>query len=88
MIIVTRFNLNYVGTMIRPFCADYFASYRSWCMKLFYARFGCGESKGVDVFTFSWDRGFGYIYPPMGLIWKLVRQAEKTGARGLLVTPD
>ena len=41
-----------------PFDADYFVSDLLWRMKLFYARFGCGESEGVDVFAMRWDRGF------------------------------
>ena len=72
----------------RPFEADYFASDRSWRLKLFLARFGCGESEGVDAFVVCWNRGFGYFHPPVGLIMKVVRRAENTGARGVLVTPD
>ena len=57
-------------------------------MKSFFDKFGCGESEGVDVFTVCWDRGLGYFHPPVGLIGKVVRQAEEMGSRGMLVTPD
>ena len=57
-------------------------------MKPFFAMFGCGESEGVDAFAVCWDRGFRYFHPPIGLIGKDVRQADKTGSRGVLVTPD
>ena len=60
----------------------------SWGMKPFFTRFGYGESEGVDAFAVCWDEGFGYFHPPVGLIWKVVRQAERMGARGVLVTPD
>ena len=42
----------------------------------------------MDAFTVCWNKGFGYFHPPVGLITKVVRRAEKTGARGVLVTPD
>ena len=71
-----------------PFKADYFMSDRSWRMKPFYARFGCGESEGVDAFSISWARGRGYFHPPVGLIWKVVRKAERSRVRGILLVPD
>ena len=40
------------------------------------------------VFTVCWNKGFGYFQSPVGLITKVVRRAEKTGARGVLVTLD
>ena len=42
----------------------------------------------MDAFVVHWDRGFGYIHPPLEFIWKVVRRAENTGSRGVLVTPD
>ena len=57
-------------------------------MKLFYAKFGCGEKKGIDVFTVSWGVGLGYFHLPAGLIWKVVRKAERMRARGVLLVPD
>ena len=42
----------------------------------------------MDAFAVCWNRGFGYFHPPVGLIMKVVRRAEKTSARGVLVTPD
>ena len=71
-----------------PFEADYFGSDRSWQLKPFSARFGCGESEGVDAFAVRWDREFGSFHPPVGLITKVVRRAEKKGSSGVLVTPD
>ena len=71
-----------------PFEADYFASDRSWRMRPFYARFGCGESAGVDAFGVSWRKGKGYFHPPVGMITRVIRKAEKSGARGILVAPD
>ena len=36
----------------------------------------------------SWKSGFGYFHPPVGLIWKVVRKAEREKARGILIAPD
>ena len=61
---------------------------QGWRMKPLYAKFGCRESEGVDAFSISWKIGRGYFHPPVGLIWKVVRKAERSEARGVLVVPD
>ena len=66
-----------------PFSADYFASDRSWRMKPFFARFGVSESMGLDVFSVEWRRGIGYFHPPVSLIWRVVRKAEREKAKGV-----
>ena len=57
-------------------------------MKWFFAKIGYRESEGVDAFVVGWDRGLGHFHPPVGLLGKVVRQVERMGARGVLVTPD
>ena len=42
----------------------------------------------MDVFAVCWNKGFGYFHSPVGLITKVGRRAEKTGARGGVVTLD
>ena len=71
-----------------PFSADYFASDRTFRMKPFFARFASGESEGVDAFAVSWKRGFGFFHPPVGLLSRVVRKAEKERAKGILVAPE
>ena len=71
-----------------PFVADFFASERSWRMKPYYARFGVGEARGLDAFSVSWKKGSGYFHPPVGLIWRVVRKAEREKARGILIVPN
>ena len=71
-----------------PFHADYFASDRTYRMKPFFARFASGESEGVDAFGVSWKEGFGFFHPPVGLISRVVRKAEKERAKGVLVAPE
>ena len=57
-------------------------------MKPYFARFSCGESQGVDAFSVSWRRGKGFFHPPVGLVSRVVRKAERERAEGLLVVPD
>ena len=85
---LSRKDFNRLEKRYGPFEADYFASDRSWRMKPFYAKFGCGESEGVDAFGMSWAKGRGYFHPPVGMIWKVIRRAERSRARGILLVPD
>ena len=71
-----------------PFHADYFASDQTYRMKPFFARFASGESEGVDAFGVSWTEGSGFFHPPVGLISRVVRKAERERAKGVLVAPD
>ena len=71
-----------------PFYADYFASDISWRMPPFYARYPCGESKGINAFSVSCNKGVEYFHPPVGLTWKVVRHEEKMQVRGVLMAPD
>merc|ERR1711873_348884 len=71
-----------------PFSADYFASDRSWWKKPFFAKFGECESRGLDAFSVGWQKGVGYFHPPVGLVWKVVRKAERERAEGVLIVPD
>ena len=57
-------------------------------MKPYYARFASGESQGVDAFSVSWRKGRGFFHPPVGLLSKVVRKAEREKAKGVLVAPD
>ena len=71
-----------------PFMADYFASDRSKRMKPYYSKFGVGDSRGLDAFSISWRTGVGFFHPPVGLIWRVIRKAERERAQGVLVVPD
>ena len=71
-----------------PFSADYFASDRTYRMKPFFARFALGESEGVDAFAVLWREGFGFFHPPVGLISRVVRKAERERAKGVLIAPE
>ena len=46
------------------------------------------ESMGLDAFGVTWRSGTGYFHPPVGLIWRVVRKAEREKAEGVLIVPD
>ena len=46
------------------------------------------ESRGLDAFSVCWQSGVGYFHPPVGLVWKVVRKAERERAEGVLIVPD
>ena len=71
-----------------PFSGDFFASDLWFRMKPYFARFASGESEGVDVFSVSWEGRRGYFHPPVVLIWKVIRKAEREKAEGILIAPD
>ena len=71
-----------------PFCADYFALDQSYRMKPFYKRFASGESQGLDAFSVLWKKGKGFFHPPVGLLSRVVRKAEREKAEGVLVASD
>ena len=57
-------------------------------MKPFMARFGVGEAEGCDAFSVSWREGNGFFHPPVGIIWRVIRKAERERAQGVLIVPD
>ena len=67
-----------------PFCTlD-----RSHQMRPFYVRFVSGESQGVDAFSVLWKKGRGFFHPPVGLLSRVMRKAERERAESVLVAPD
>ena len=42
----------------------------------------------MDAFSVGWQKGLGYFHPPVGLVWKVVRKAERERAEGVLIVPD
>ena len=86
--LMKRKDFGWIEQKYGPFSADFFASDRSWRMKPFFAKFGVGESSGLDAFGVSWKSGTGYFHPPVGLIWKVIRKAERERANGVLIAPD
>ena len=78
----------YFRELVREFCpfsADYFVSDRSFRMTPYYARFASGKAQGLDAFSVSWRKGKGFFDPPVGVISKVIRKAERERSQGLLI---
>ena len=85
---LTMEDFNWIEERYRPFTADYFAYDQSWRKKPFFARFGVCESRGLDAFSVGWQKAVRYFHPPVGLVWKVIRKAEREKAEGVLIVPD
>ena len=67
---------------------DYFASEHNAKLPVFYLKFWCYKSAGVDAFTFDWGQGFGLYVPPVILVSRVLRKMEICRAKGILVVPE
>jgi hypothetical protein len=68
-----------------PFTKDLFASHTSTQLPAYYSRHATPDSAGINAFAHSWD-GLCWAHPPYSLVGKVVRHAQREGARlGLLV---
>ena len=36
----------------------------------------------------GWQKGVRYFHPPVGLVWKVIRKAEREKVEGVLIVPD
>ncbi len=55
---------------------DFFASEHNAKLPIFYSRFWCPRSAGVDAFTYDWKHVFGLFVPPV----ILVSSSKKNGS--------
>ena len=46
------------------------------------------EAYRIDAFTFDWNEGFYYIFPPFSLIDRVVQKLHADGAKAILVVPS
>ena len=67
---------------------DYFASEHNAKLAIFYSRFWCYKSSGVDAFTFDWSQSFGLYVPPIVLVSRVLKKMESCNAKGILVVPE
>ena len=72
-----------------PFSVDFFASPFTFQFKPFFARLDCAQAIGADAFSADWGTwGNAFFHPPVGLLVRVLRYAERCRAKGLLVVPD
>ena len=54
----------------------------------FYSKYLCPGSAGVDAFSQDWSRGRLFCHPPISVVYRVLRMAEKAEAEGVLLIPD
>jgi hypothetical protein len=67
---------------------DYFASEHNAKLSVFYSRFWCAGSAGVDAFTYDWGESFGLYVPPICLVTRVLCKMRNCRSRGVLVIPQ
>ena len=71
-----------------PHTIDRFADPANVQLQLFNSRFWAPGSEAVDAFTCSWADENNWWFPPVYLIPRVIRHAQKSKAKGTLVVPQ
>ncbi|KAK6036610.1 reverse transcriptase [Cooperia oncophora] len=68
---------------------DMFANDRNTRCDIFFSRFHCPGSSGIDAFAHSepWKNGFLWLVPPINMISKTLKWAKMHGSKGILGCP-
>ena len=75
----------FAGSM--PHTVDRFASFHNWQLQRYNSRFWNPDTEAVDAFTCSWSEENDWLCPPILLIPRVIRHAQRTWAIGTLVVP-
>ena len=71
----------------KPFL-DLFASEKNYQLPVFYSRNSSQSSSGVNALTQNWDGLWGYAYPPIAIIPRVLRKLRKhPTATVILIAP-
>ena len=66
---------------------DWFASDYNAKLPRFYSRFWNPHSEGIDALSECWTFEFGYFFPPIGILHKVLEKLKSDKAEGILVVP-
>ena len=69
------------------FTIDLFASRVNKKVSRYYAFYVEPDSVGTDAFSFSWQCGFFYAFPPFSIIHTVLREMENEQAEGIIIFP-
>lgn len=70
-----------------PHTVDRFADHLNTQLLRFNSRYWCPGTEAVDTFTCNWGSEMNWICPPPCLIPRVIRHAQKTGAKGTIIAP-
>ena len=61
------------------FTTDWLADHSNAKLKLFYSKYYCPETFGVNAFLYSWRAGNNYLTPPVYLLCKSINHLQYFG---------
>ena len=70
-----------------PHSVDRFANHENAQLPLFYSRFWCPGTEGVDAFSVRWAGENKWLVPPIFRILRVLDHIATLGSRGALVVP-
>lgn len=76
-----------VDNLWGPHTVDRFASQYNAQLPRFNSRFACVGTEAIDAFTVSWEGECNWMCPPVCLVLRALRHAEKCRAKGTLIVP-
>ena len=79
---------DWLNSLWGPFTIDRFASAHNAQLRRFNSRFGTPGSEAIDTFTCDWGGENNWWFPPICLVPRVIRHAQRTKAFGTLVVPQ
>ena len=70
-----------------PFTIDRFANHKNSKTTRFNSKHWNPRSEAVDAFTQDWGIDMNWLVPPVRLVPRAIRHAERCSARGVLIAP-
>ena len=80
--------LDMIQTRWGPLEVGFFASEHNAKLPVFFSRFWCEKSSGVDAFTVDWTCFYGLFVPPVHLVERVLKKIQYCGVKGVLIIPE
>ena len=78
---------NHVNDLWEPFTIDRFASCKNTKTPRFNSKYWTPQCEAVDAFTQDWENEENWLVPPVSLVPRVIRHAERCFAKGALIVP-
>ena len=85
---IASYVLNMIESKWGKIDIDYFVSEHNAKSPIFYCRFWCHGTSGVDAFTFNWNGNFCLYVPLITLVPRVISKLRFCNARGVLDCPE
>lgn len=70
-----------------PFTVDWFANNVNNKLNVFYSKFWCPGTSGVDAFAYNWGNQNNWVVPPVNLVPRVLQHMFVCKAEGTLIVP-